>query len=345
MHVTVAICTWNRAKLLDQTLTQMRNLRIPEGITWELLVVNNNCTDGTDAVLDRHADVLPLRRLLERKQGLCNARNCAVAAATGELLLWTDDDVLVDPGWLAAYVRASREWPDAAVFGGQIDPWFETPPPQWIQRNLTGLHGPFVIMTGREADEPMARGAVPFGANMAFRTEVLRRFPFDPALGRCGKGMRGGDDTGKCEEILKAGHSGRWVRGARVQHFVVRKRLTAAYLYRYFCGHQETLAMLGPENTGQNVPWWAIRLWCESTVIRLVTAPLRTDAWFRAMRRAAFANGQIRGYLCRAYGATARTRRTISLHHGDTQEDLEPGIDEASGEQCQRAHVERSRGR
>ena len=61
VDVSVAICTWNRAKLLDQTLTQMRQLRIPAGLTWELLVVNNNSTDDTDAVASRHASSLPLR--------------------------------------------------------------------------------------------------------------------------------------------------------------------------------------------------------------------------------------------------------------------------------------------
>jgi hypothetical protein len=53
MHVTVAICTWNRAGLLAQTLEQMRQLVIPPGVTWELIVVNNNCTDDTDQVIAR----------------------------------------------------------------------------------------------------------------------------------------------------------------------------------------------------------------------------------------------------------------------------------------------------
>ena len=81
MIVTVAICTWNRAKLLDQTLTEMRKLRIPPGIEWELLVVNNHCTDETDAVIARHRGALPIQRLFEPRQGLSNARNCAVSTA------------------------------------------------------------------------------------------------------------------------------------------------------------------------------------------------------------------------------------------------------------------------
>ena len=51
LSITVAICTWNRARLLDQTLTQMHNLRIPSCVEWELLVVNNSCSDDTDEVI------------------------------------------------------------------------------------------------------------------------------------------------------------------------------------------------------------------------------------------------------------------------------------------------------
>src|SRR4051794_35896246 len=103
MNVTVAICTWNRAGLLDQTLSEMGRLRIPSGLEWELIVVNNNCTDPTDEVIARHTGRLPIRRVSEPRPGQSNARNAAVRVARGDYIVWTDDDVLVDPLWLAAY--------------------------------------------------------------------------------------------------------------------------------------------------------------------------------------------------------------------------------------------------
>src|SRR5262249_4948917 len=124
LDVSVAICTWNRAQLLDRTLAEMRRLRVPEDLTWEVLVVNNNCTDQTDEVIARHPGHLPLRRVFEPTPGKSNACNCAVQAAAGALMLWTDDDVLVDADWMAEYVKASRQWPEAAFYGGTIEPWF-----------------------------------------------------------------------------------------------------------------------------------------------------------------------------------------------------------------------------
>jgi glycosyltransferase involved in cell wall biosynthesis len=47
VNVSVAICTWNRAKLLDPTLDSLAGLRIPDGLDWEVLVVDNGCTDDT----------------------------------------------------------------------------------------------------------------------------------------------------------------------------------------------------------------------------------------------------------------------------------------------------------
>src|SRR5438270_654665 len=107
MHVTVVICTWNRSRLLERTLSEFVNLRIPPHVQWEVLVVNNRCTDDTDRVISRFEATLPLRRLYQERPGKSNAANHAVAEAAGDLILWTDDDVLVDPGWVESYVRAA----------------------------------------------------------------------------------------------------------------------------------------------------------------------------------------------------------------------------------------------
>ena len=136
MFITIALSTWNRATILDQTLFQMRLLRIPAGVQWELVVVNNNCTDDTDAVIARHSGDLPLRRLFEPNQGSSYGRNRAITASAGEVICFTDDDVLVDPEWLAEYVQAAKAWPQAGFFGGRIEPWFVKEPPPSIRRYI-----------------------------------------------------------------------------------------------------------------------------------------------------------------------------------------------------------------
>ena len=90
MRITVAICTWNRAELLRQTLEGIQSLRVPRGLDWELLIVNNNCTDHTDAIIKTFGDRLPIRGLVEPEPGQSNARNAAARHATSDYIIWTD---------------------------------------------------------------------------------------------------------------------------------------------------------------------------------------------------------------------------------------------------------------
>src|SRR5690349_14130582 len=102
MMITVAICSLNRAESLRRTLTSLTAMRIPADLAWETLVVNNEGTDHTDQVIDSFVGRLPIRRAMEPRRGLSNARNRAIDEARGDYIIWTDDDVVVDPSWLAA---------------------------------------------------------------------------------------------------------------------------------------------------------------------------------------------------------------------------------------------------
>jgi glycosyltransferase involved in cell wall biosynthesis len=72
--ITIAVCTWNRARLLEQTLHSFTQLQIPTGLAWEVVVINNNSPDGTAAVLESFVGKLPLRHFLETQQGTASAQ-------------------------------------------------------------------------------------------------------------------------------------------------------------------------------------------------------------------------------------------------------------------------------
>ncbi len=80
MLITVAICTLNRDKLLRLTLKSVAAMRLPADLDWELVVVNNGCTDRTDEIIAAFAGRLPVRREFEPQRGISNARNRAVDA-------------------------------------------------------------------------------------------------------------------------------------------------------------------------------------------------------------------------------------------------------------------------
>ncbi len=296
-RVTVAICTWNRAALLDQTLAAMRAMEIPDGVEWELLVINNNCTDDTDEVIARHQAQLPLRRILEQRQGLSNARNRAVQEASGELILWTDDDVLVDPGWLAEYVAAADAWPEAVFFGGTIDPWFAVEPPRWIERNLHRLEAPLVIrQLGNDTRPIRSPDDLPYGANMAMRRAAFDTASFDPDLGVSGTAQLRGEETELMKALISQGYTGVWVGSARVRHYVRAERLTTRFVWRNFHGAGRTRVQLGHDRDAATVfgiPRYQIRQYLCSRLKSWLLSPWKNEAWIRSFADAAYRRGII----------------------------------------------------
>jgi len=297
MLVTVAICTWNRARLLHKTLSRMCSLRIPGDVDWELLVINNNCTDDTEAVVASFADRLPIRHIIEHRQGQSHARNCAHDAAKGELLIWTDDDVLVDEDWLAAYVGAAHRWPNAGYFGGLIVPWFEHDPPGWIVENRRVLEGILVARDLGPMERPFLQNEWPYGASMAFRLRSVRGYSFDPNLGLTGDNAIRGDETEYCKTLQRSGIQGVWVPSAAVQHFVVARRMTLKYVWAYHEGFGRAQARIGSPQTQKmlfGAPRWLYRQYVQACVAFAFQRVVGNKDWLRSYIEAAEALGAIR---------------------------------------------------
>lgn len=267
VDITVAICTYNRSRLLQQTLEAMTGL-VTADIDWELLVVDNNCTDDTASVVDAFVGRLPVRRIVETEPGQCAARNAAIAVAAGQHIIWTDDDVLVDPAWLTAYARAFRDGPEIGVFGGPIEPWFEGDPPHWLVEALPVVYAAFAVQDlGRDVTDLTAPDRLPFGANMAFLTEAQRQVPYDTRIGLRPSSQMRGDESTAIARVLDKGWKGRWVPDARVQHFIPRSRQSIDYLRGYYRGYGEFMATVGAgaqESTLFRRPRWLWRRYAES---------------------------------------------------------------------------------
>jgi glycosyltransferase involved in cell wall biosynthesis len=260
MLITVAICTWNRAALLEQTLQQLTALEPPSGAHWELLVVNNASTDHTDDVLAGYANKLPLRRIHEQTPGLSNARNRALAETGGEWIVWTDDDVLVHPGWLAALCSTARRQPKAAAIGGPVEPWFEQPPDSLLASVFPAVAAGFCGVNHGETERILAPGEDLYGANMAFNRHLTRDLRFDPRLGRRGSYQGGGEDLAFVAAARLRGPIV-WSPAMRVRHYVDPRRMTAGFMRRVAidAGEQHVQVSgvpVGPRFVG--IPRWLL---------------------------------------------------------------------------------------
>jgi glycosyltransferase involved in cell wall biosynthesis len=213
----------------------MTRLSIPDGISFELLVVNNNSIDMTEEVVKSFCRSLPIRYLFEPEPGKSHACNCAVRHARGEYIVWTDDDVLVDQNWLASYAGAFVQYPDAVFFGGPIIPVFEGTPPAWLAKILPQIPSAFGKRDlGSESFAFTSKGLLPWGANYAVRTREQLKHPFDPSLGPRGSKRIVAEEITMLSGMLDAGLSGRWVPDARVRHYIPKALQTTHFLRKFY---------------------------------------------------------------------------------------------------------------
>jgi O-antigen biosynthesis protein len=217
--VTVAVCTRDNPGDLDRCLEALCRVEYP-GL--DLLVVDNAPATGAthSLVATRYPGV---RYVIEPRPGLNWARNRAIVESRAEILAFTDDDVVVDPGWVHALAAAFDREPEAVAVTGLVVPLeLETPAQIHFER-----YGGFGCGFERRsynwvgADSPVYRGQVlecGTGANMAFRREIFQRIgPFDPALD-AGTTSAGGGDLEMFFRVLKEGYTLVYDPAALVRH-------------------------------------------------------------------------------------------------------------------------------
>jgi glycosyltransferase involved in cell wall biosynthesis len=292
MNVEVAICTWNRARLLRQTLESVFRLNVPSDCSLAVIVVDNNSTDGTEAVLREFAaQESNLVTLQERRQGHTISRNRIVRHAAGDLLLWTDDDVIVDPDWLMHYVQAARSQTGHSFWGGPIRPVFESARPDWIGENWQQLKGCFAAREfGSEAFE-LTRDRLPYGANFAIRTAVKKQYVFAENLGRRAKDALGEDELDLFRRLFDAGLQGAWVSRSAVDHVITPDRAAERYVIDYFIGQGRALVAAGKHWTNNMIQLRQQAIW-QRILYRCKRNFSASPAWTAHMIRSALAKGQ-----------------------------------------------------
>jgi GT2 family glycosyltransferase len=252
--VSMVVPTCGRLELLRRTLDALACLnRRPR----EIVVVDNAPTrPGTaEVVAECAATGLPVRYVVEPRPGVAYARNRGLTEAVGDLVAFVDDDVVVDRHWLDAVVSGFAEDGTAAVTGYVLPVELETPAQIWTERYGgfgKGCRRVRFDATGYEVTDPSGSRPVPVtpsylypylpgtygsGANMAFRTAVLRELGgFDPVLGS-GRAIRAGEDIDVLLRMVLAGHTVVYEPAAIVWH--THRRETPALrrtMYHYGAG-------------------------------------------------------------------------------------------------------------
>ena len=305
MLVTVSICTRNRAASLARTLGSIEAATRP-ACDWELLITDNGSNDATADVARSFASRLPIRLQSEARPGVAHARNAAASSATGQYIIGTDDDTIVDPDWLCTYHDAFKTWPQADLFAGRIVPVMEPPVTAWFEQAASQIHALLAIRDMGEEPIPLAQhhNHMPYGANCAVRTDVQRRFPFDPRRGPGAPYF--GEETTSFGAIIAAGHVGRWVPGAVVKHMIGPKRQTQNYIRWWYESLGRTVAWEGHEVHGGThlfgAPRWLWRRVVTGEVaFRIARLTKSPDIWVGKLIQVSLDRGRLRYFLSAAH--------------------------------------------
>jgi glucosyl-dolichyl phosphate glucuronosyltransferase len=234
---TILICTFNRCQLLDDTLASLEHLIAP-AVSWDILVVDNNSTDATAEVVRKRqtSSPVPLRYVHEARQGKSHALNSGLASTRAAHIVFTDDDVRVEPGWLSAGLAPMLEDEGVAYTGGPVLPIWGAPRPAWLDARRGDLWGAIAILDyGPDAFVFEERQRIPLGANMAVRRTVIEAAGgFNPALGRTGQSLLGQEQAEFFCRTRALGARGVYVPGMVLHHHVPASRLTRRYFRRWW---------------------------------------------------------------------------------------------------------------
>ena len=218
--ISILICTCNRAQSLAETLENLKTVVVPQGWLAELIVVDNASTDNT-AQVARNSQLpqMPVRYVHEARAGKGYAYNTGMAAAQGQVLLFTDDDVRPPRDWIELMCAPIVEGKADAVGGGiRLAPHLERP---WMQE----IHRLYLADTSALAAAPQTPEFL-IGANMAFSREIAARLRFDTQLGPGALGF--GDDVLFYHQIQAANYRIKMALDVVVEHHVQESRLSRA---------------------------------------------------------------------------------------------------------------------
>jgi glycosyltransferase involved in cell wall biosynthesis len=239
---SVIICTHNpRSDYFARVLDGLRNQTLPLH-KWELLIVDN----ASQVPLASSCDISwhpTARHILERELGVAYARRRGIHEASADLIIFVDDDNVLDENYLAEAIKIGQEWPCLGAWGSgcirgdfEVEPreslrsWLpvrEVTAPRWS--NLAGVH-----LLGESPEE-----AIPWGAGLCVRKEVAIAYcqfcdqSSLQIISHQGEGLLGGEDTEMAFVCCRRGLGVGIFPELKITHLIPQRRVSEDYIVRF----------------------------------------------------------------------------------------------------------------
>jgi hypothetical protein len=246
-YLSVILCTHNpRRGVLDETLAALRRQQPLDEGHWELIVIDNASTPPLEGAIDLGSSD-GVRIVSEKRLGLTHARLRGLAEAAGEILVFVDDDNLLDLAYLRLAARAMSADRTLGAAGGKSIARYEAAPPPWFGelgidlacRDL-GEIAQYASWKGVEGAQRTYPSFSPIGAGLVIRHSVFAAYAsgVEHNAGRLGLGRRGadlasGEDNDIVMTVLETGWRVAYLPQLRLEHVIPANRLTRDYLAAY----------------------------------------------------------------------------------------------------------------
>ena len=231
--LSVIICTYNRAKYIGPLLKSIAANDLAKE-EYEILLVDNNCTDNTREICESYSAKNPdvqFRYTIEPEQGLSAAKNRGIKEAKGDILVFIDDDALVDTWYLRTYAEWLESHPETMACGGPIEPLYETAEPTWMTPYTKALLTAWMNYGDDVREYP--KGRYPGGGNAAYRKVVFEQVGlFNTALGRKGGNLMGSEEKDIFDKMHALNMQVLYLPTPVLHHIIPQAKLESDYFNR-----------------------------------------------------------------------------------------------------------------
>lgn len=222
-EISVAVCTYNRSDVLSKCLESLSNQSASTEL-FKVMIIDNNSTDDTKKIaLDFCGKHSNFTYIFEKKQGLSQARNRAIAEAQGKYLAYIDDDAIADKDWVKSILDCFAKT-NADVVGGPVTSFIDT---EKIPRFYDAKTHDFYCGNKRKRLQPPKFSFGFSGCNTCFKRSLFDEFgTYLTDLGMIGNKQRMGEDSEMGYRLLKAGKVFYYEPGMKIDHHIRMNNIT-----------------------------------------------------------------------------------------------------------------------
>lgn len=252
INISIIVCCYNSQNVIIETLKHLANQRTDHRFEYEIVLVDNNCSDETVIIARQFWDQLEINTILniisEPTPGLSHARKKGVQSSCGDLIVFCDDDNWLHFDYLQIAYDFMQEHPEVGALGGQSIEVLESSKPYWWDKKKTSYA---VGKQSNHSGEVSTRGYL-WGAGLVTKKSImihLYEAGFESLLtGRNGNVLASGDDSEICKWILFMDYKLWYLKELKFHHFITANRLEDTYLEKLMEGHSKAHDILNLYN-------------------------------------------------------------------------------------------------